>query len=413
MKNRFNNFLLVLVFACLVLRSGLLGSVIVSHPDGVGALYWDVDARRYYTTAFLSSQGSSQFLNWDAPLFSGIVSVLFRIFSPDPAIPVFLNITIFFLSTGILFLAALSFLTKRQALWTVLLYVSYPSFFVYSLLPLPDPLFVLLVITTIYFFVQFLRSQRYVCAVGIGASTGLCILTKESAILLPILFIIALIAGASAKWRRAFCAGAIIIASCSFVVIPVAIYNKLSFHEFTVSGKMTKYFKFLDKVQRHALPDSVMKGQESLTAGITEVPATRHRLSWLTDYVLARRQFFFGTGTISLMRISGTDTVMLTKIPFSIRTYLGLLKEKGDSWVIFQIAALLLVLVVYFFAVVGFIKHIVCKHVAVATAFLCCIVYFLVAYFWNYNARHFTVLVPILSLLAGSAVAGASDEKSL
>ena len=413
MKKHPVNWLVLLVAACILVRVVLIGIAAWVHPNGLGSLYWDIDAKRYYEVAGLSPQERAQTLSWDAPLFQEVISLPLHIFSNHAAVPVVFNVAVFVLSAGLVFVTAGYLFGRKSAWWSTALFVSYPSFFVYSILPFPDPLFILLFIAAVYFLVRLLRESRFVFALGAGMSAGFCILTKESAVFLPGLFCMVVILTAGKKYRRAVCAGVLMLVTCSFVVMPSLIHNKLSFGEFTISGKMTKYFKFLHKVRQRSLPVSVMRGDVSLTAGAIGVPPSNHVFSWLTDYVMSRRQFFFGTGTISLMRICGLDTRSLEKIPFRAGAYLSLLQENGYPWVVFQVMSWIYIIVLYCLAIGGFITLIVDKQIALATLFFLCIVYFLGVYFWNFNARHFTILIPSISLISGAFLKGNIDERAL
>jgi len=183
MKNRFDNVLLGGILMCCLARFVLLSSVVALQPDGARSLYWDVDAQRHYAAACQLLAHGATAVSWDVPLFQEVVAVSLRIF-PHYAVPLFLNLFFFLLSALVVFHTAACLGNRRNAWWATLLYCAYPSFIVYSFLPFPDPLFVLLFMTAVYCLVRYIRDQRYRFAGAAGICAGLCIMTKEAAVIL-------------------------------------------------------------------------------------------------------------------------------------------------------------------------------------------------------------------------------------
>ncbi|MFA5410523.1 MAG: glycosyltransferase family 39 protein [Candidatus Omnitrophota bacterium] len=385
----------------------LLGAILVKNNwDASGLVCADAD--RYYNTAiFFAGQNPGYYLDsykinpgalpWDVPLYALFLSVFFKLFNPGFLLAGFFNLLLFVLSVNILYRIGEAFFGKRAAFSAAVIFSLYPSVLIFNLLVLVEPLLLLLVLSGIYFFILYLKREKLPFLVLTAFFLGLSTLAKEVTIFLPLAMLALILFKQRKQLKKASAGASLLITVYLMTLAPLSIYNYNKFGDYMLSEKMARYFNFLSR-QRTV----------RVRAGTGNA---------IKDYFLERKHFFFGTGTLSMLRVFGHDTeneetYWMMKEVKSPGEFLRFVRGKaGTGWGIYQALAWVFIACVYMTSFLGLFLLFLRKKYIPAFLISLMILYFLGVYYYNHNSRYFYSLTPFLSLLAGYYISGFIKER--
>jgi hypothetical protein len=217
--------------------------------------------------------------SWRPPLYPFVLSIVYRAAgTTDPVAARVFQAGLSLVNLLLVYLLGRRLFGERVGLGAAVIFAFYPSFLFYNNHLLTEGLFTFLLTVTAYLLAVYLDSRRAFILALAGASLGLTVLTRE--ILLPMVAIMALLAGHVTSWRPPRWAAhvAALVVAFLAVVTPWAVRNTRLQGTFTLvatNGGIVFYegnyeHTPLDRPWRaHAL-DADLKVRRLLPEGLTE-----------------------------------------------------------------------------------------------------------------------------------------------
>lgn len=422
---------LLLVFLIFVIPHTLFAGVILFNNSDASVLMQE-DARRYYERSvnligenFDFKKGFRRDTIWDVPLYPLFLAFCFKIAGPSYLLAVFLNIFLFGLSSSVLYIMGTLLFGNRTALFGSIIFSFYPSLLMYSLYPIAEGLFLFLLLSTFCNFNLFLKSNKIIYLIISAILAGLSTLTKEIALFIPVIMAIFLIPGYANRRTTPLKTIFLLTVIYTTVLLSQPVYNYFKFGHFTISAKTSLYRSVLNRRLEAGFSRHCLRVAGSRFAGHgndkgfqchperaerVEGSKTRARNGTLAHtgmtkvwkYFDKRKHFFWGTGTIGMLRAFGYDVSEL-QLAGERKSFIAALKKLGTQWVFFQYLAWCFTGFVYASSFVSLFYLLIRKQFIRVAFLLSSIVYFLIIselLFANNHTRYFIPLIPLLSLLA-------------
>lgn len=376
---------LVIVLLTLLTRLLLLYFISLAHQGDLFVLV-HIDEARYIKEAGTILNEST--LPWDVPLYPMLLAVFFKIFGMSYLLASILNIILFSLAVGILYLTIAYFFNEVRALITAATMIIYPTLLIDILYPAAEALYLLLISLVFYTFLNYLKYEKKIYGALTAVILGILTLTKETFIFFPTIVAAIVFIKYFPNLKRSFKKIIFLVLIYILMLLPLLIYNYRTYGKFALSQKMIRIIG--------ALPADFTAINKS---GIT-TSEKRSSISSIKDFLWERKRFFLGTGTFGLMRALGYDPTKLELVADKPKDYLRVLKDYGPGWIIFQYSALLFIICVFFSSFFAMLVLLVKRRVKEIIYFMLIISYFLLVYSRRYNSRYFITLVPFLALLS-------------
>jgi len=364
-------------------------------------MYWG-DAMRYkgaglYFFENLVCPGKpDSYFSFDMPGYPFFLAILFKLFNPitlwiSSLLQIIFNALFFCLSIIVIYKIASILFSKRVGFFSAAIYSFYPSLLSFSLLPYPDSLFLLLLLSAIYFFILYIKKNKTIDLIAMSFFTTLSLLTREIAIFIPLVLLFLVLLKNHKSWRR--CIKITIVSTIVYVIvlIPYFIYSYKMSGQIGFSKKTYMYCNFLNKKFKNTY--DLKKNTQSY----------RNRISYsslIKNYFIKRKHFFGGTGTISMLRILKYDVSDAKEIPKTNKEFFDLLRKNGSLWLVFQWFSWVFIGVVYVTSLLSILYLFIKRQFFLVIFFVSFILYFLVIHFFHFNSRYFTSIVPFLSILS-------------
>jgi 4-amino-4-deoxy-L-arabinose transferase-like glycosyltransferase len=217
--------------------------------------------------------------SWRPPLYPFVLSIVYRVAgTTDPVAARVFQAGLSLVNLLLVYLLGRRLFGERAGLGGAAIFAFYPSFLFYNNHLLTEGLFTFLLTVTAYLLAVYLDSRRALILALAGASLGLTVLTRE--ILLPMVAVMALLAGHVTRWRPRPWAAHVAALAVAFLVVvtPWAVRNTRLQETFTLvatNGGIVFYegnyeHTPLDRPWRaHAL-DADLKVRRLLPEGLTE-----------------------------------------------------------------------------------------------------------------------------------------------
>jgi 4-amino-4-deoxy-L-arabinose transferase-like glycosyltransferase len=217
--------------------------------------------------------------SWRPPLYPFVLSIVYRAAgTTDPVAARVFQAGLSLVNLLLVYLLGRRLFGERVGLGAAAIFAFYPSFLFYNNHLLTEGLFTFLLTVTAYLLAVYLDSRRALILALAGASLGLTVLTRE--ILLPMVAVMALLAGHVTGWRPPRWAAHVAALAVAFLVVvtPWAVRNTRLQETFTLvatNGGIVFYegnyeHTPLDRPWRaHAL-DADLKVRRLLPEGLTE-----------------------------------------------------------------------------------------------------------------------------------------------
>jgi 4-amino-4-deoxy-L-arabinose transferase-like glycosyltransferase len=164
--------------------------------------------------------------SWRPPLYPFVLSLVYRAAgTTDPLAARMFQAAMSLVNLLLVYLLGRRLFGERVGLGAAAIFAVYPSFLFYNNHLLTEGLFTFLLTLTAYLLAVYLQSGRALFLALAGASLGLTVLTRE--ILLPMVAVMALLAGHVTGWRPARWAlhAAALVVAFVVVVTPWAVRN--------------------------------------------------------------------------------------------------------------------------------------------------------------------------------------------
>jgi len=354
------------------------------------AIYAGKDREDFpFKGAFVHKIEPSVFRRLGVPLYPLLLSVFFRVSAPGLLIPILLNIMFFFGAACFLYRTGSLFLGTKVSLLATVLFCVYPSTVIYSVILMPESMFLFFLLSGIYYFAVFIKKGALPALVLSAFLIALSSLTKEVSIFLPGAMAILILLKIPSRRKNAITGLAVLAA------IYIAMLSSLILINYTISGQASFSKRFSTHMRYFT---KKMSGKHPAY----QSPA---------DYLKNRTQFFAGTGTIATLRVLGHDVSRIESSTNDPRDYLRSLGQEGPIWPVYQCAAWAIAGLLYLGSIAGFFRLLVRKDLF--TAFFIAIfpLYFLTAYFYHKHpiTRYFIPLVPFLALLSADIISAGWD----
>ncbi len=383
---------MLLVFLISVIPRFIFTGIILRVHKGNASVLVRDDAIRYRARALALlnkdltiDDKSRNMLTWDVPLFPLFMSVSFKIFSPGITTAIFSNIFLFGLSSCILYMIGAELFGRFWGICPALIYSFYPTLIMCSIYPVPEPLFMVFLLSGAYNFILFLKREDkhnlYFCALFLGLST----LTKEISTFLPVVAVLVIAIRFMGNLRKIIKYALFLGIVYLLVLLPVFIYNHNKIGRVVLSDKTSYQLDIFKK---------------SINYAIVEKDKAGYSKAAVRDYFYTRRHFFAGTGTFALMRALGNKVGYLAKLEKrNPAAYLGSLRNFGTGWFIFQLSAWFFIGCLYLFGFLAWLFLFAKKNYKEAVYSFLILFYFLLGYSQFYSSTYFIPLVPFFAVL--------------
>ncbi len=376
---------LLIFLLTLLTRLLLLYFTSLTHQGDLSVLI-NIDEARYIREAGEILSGNT--LPWDVPLYPMFLAVFFRIFGMSYLLASTLNIILFSLAVGILYLTIAYFFNEARALITVFTMIIYPTLLIDILYPAAEGLYLFLMSFLFYTFLNYLEYERKIYGALTAVILGTLTLTKETFIFFPIIVAAITFIKYFPNLKRPFKKIIFLITIYILMLLPLLIYNYRTYGKLSFSQKMIRVIG--------ALPEDLA----TINKGGVIAAEKRSPIFSIKDFLWERKRFFLGTGTFGLMRALRYDTKKLELVADSPKDYFVVLREYGLGWRIFQYSALLFIISIFISSLFAMLVLLVKRRLKEAICFILIMFYFLAVYSSRYNSRYFIALVPFLALLS-------------
>lgn len=376
---------LVIASLTLLTRLLLLYFISLAHQGDLSVLI-HLDEARYIKEAGTILNAST--LPWDVPLYPMFLAVFFKIFGMSYILASILNIILFSLAVGILYLTITYFFNEVRALITAATMIIYPTLLIDILYPAAEALYLLLISLVFYTFLNYLKYEKKIYGALTAVILGILTLTKETFIFFPTIVAAIIFIKYFPDLKRSLKKILFLVLIYILMLLPLLIYNYRTYGKFALSQKMIRVMG--------ALPEDFT----TINKGGLIALEKRSSIFSIKDFLWERKRFFLGTGTFGLIRAFGYDSTKLELVADNPKDYFRVLKEYGPGWVIFQYSTLLFIICVFFSSFFAMLVLLVKRKIKETICFMLIISYFLVVYSCRYNSRYFITLVPYLALLS-------------
>lgn len=160
------------------------------------------------------------FIN-EFPLYNSIVAALYKVFGINPALARLTSIFFATLGTFFLFLLAKKLFSIKVAILATFIYATNPFNIYYGRVVMPDPMYIAFSIASLYFFINWVESKKYLAAIISAAFLSLAILTKPYALFLFIPIAYWLIV----NWGKPAWKNKQLIVFCSISLLPFLLWR--------------------------------------------------------------------------------------------------------------------------------------------------------------------------------------------
>lgn len=395
--------LLVILFVFLS-RMFLLSQVSLAHQGDISVLVRADEARYIEEAQKIFTFSAWKEGLWDVPLYPLLLALLFKIFFPSLFLAVILNAILFSLGLGILYVLTRLILGEIAAYCAVITMAFYPSLWMISLYPAAEPLVLFLLIFTGYVLVRYYQSAERKYIISAAVLSGLLTLTKETFIFLPFIFTMILLFKHTSKIKTALRDSLLLCLVYILVLSPLLILNYRLNNNILLSYKVQRGIYIMKHLDLHA-PERVISAvnrKEIIYGDQTFLYCMKEKdlSTFFKNYFSKRKRFFFGTGTFGLMKALGKDTAILERLINKPGEFLRVLTRNGTGWVVFQCAALLMVVYVYCTSLYALAALLAKRRFKETVSLFLFVAYFLIAYIGLNNSRYLVPLVPILAVLS-------------
>jgi 4-amino-4-deoxy-L-arabinose transferase-like glycosyltransferase len=356
------------------------------HQGDLSVLIRTDETRYIKEAGFILNNG--KFFLWDVPLYPMLLAGVSKIFGSSYLPLSILNIILFSLTTGILYLTIAHFFDEVRASITAAIMILFPTLYMNILRPTAEALYLFLISLAFYMFMGYLKYERKIYGALTAMILGLLTLTKETFVFFPMIISGIILIKYLPELKRSFKKITLIVIIYTLTLLPLLAYNYQTKGHFSLSRKMVNVIidfpKDLNSINKEC---SFQIGKNGTLAGVKN-------LLW------ERKRFFLGTGTFSFLHAFGYDTKKLRKVANSPKDYFRILKEYGSKWLIFQYSALFFILSIFISGFLAMLLLLAKRKWKEAASLILIFSYFLLAYYCRYNSRYFIVLVPFLAFLS-------------
>lgn len=391
--------LTIIIVLCAVPRLTLVAAALVNN-NGDAATFAREDSEYYlrtaailagkdredfpYEGAFVHKIDPRAFKSLVVPLYPLFLSLVFRIFGPVILLPVFLNILFFSAASCFLYRTGEVFFQKRTALLATALFCIYPSTIIYSIIAMPESMFMLFLLSGVYFFAVFLKKGTLPPLVLSSLLITLSCLTKEISIFIPVVMALLLLSRLLAGRKNAITGLVLLAMTYAVLLSPLLVMNYSRNLRVSVSSNFSSHMRYFTKKATGKHP-------------AYKTPA---------DYLSSRVQFFAGTGAIATLRVLGYDVSKIEASTNHPRDYLQSLGQQGRIWPIYQYAGWGIAGLLYLASIAGFIRQIYRREFLSSSFCAAFPLYFLAAYYYHKHptTRYFVPIVPFLALLSADFI---------
>ncbi len=292
---RKKNILLLIVFAGVLLRSGVVFFSSVPYSRVIPDLKKYDHIAQNIAFKGIYSQDSPQTLKPEPtavypPVYPGLLAAIYRFCGYKPILAVYLNIIFYITACMVIFKLGRLLFDETTGLIGVLFFTLEPVVLIYSIIPIPDICIGLLLPLSLYFLIKFLNQNprgkvyyRYLILANITLALG--ILTKPVVFYFPFLIVLFILSYWKKNMRKAVLASGLTLILTGLAISPwlvrnYRIWNKVRF--VTTGGFIAP--------RKSAILEKVNRTQGQL----------RDHPSALMNRTVA---YVFGTGTITFYRM--------------------------------------------------------------------------------------------------------------
>jgi 4-amino-4-deoxy-L-arabinose transferase-like glycosyltransferase len=377
--------LIAIVSITLLTRLFLLYVTSAAHQGDLSVLIRTDETRYIKEASIILNNGI--ILLWDVPLYPMLLAGLFKIFGSSYLCASILNIILFSLTTGILYLTIAYFFNEARASITATITILFPTLYMNILRPTAEALYLFLISLAFYTFLSYLKHEKKAYGILTAIILSLLTLTKETFAFFPIIISAIILIKYLPDFRRTSKKILLITLVYILTLSPMLLYNYQTSGNFNLSKKMAGVIAVFPKDL-----DSINKDSRLLLKKYSPVANVK-------NFLWERKRFFLGTGTFSLLHAFGYETNKLRKVANSPKDYFSMLKEYGSGWPIFQYSALSFLICVFISGFLAMLMLLLKRRLGEALSLILIFSYFLLAYSCRYNSRYFIILVPFLAFL--------------
>jgi len=383
-----NNFktLVFLAIICILPRIIIVGIALTNNNNDPSVFIEEDSVRYCYLANAINDNGLDKLLQeskiWDAPLYPIILSCILKLPKANEIFAVSINIIFFSLAVFIVYLIGKMLFTATVGILASILFSFYPSTFIYSLYPMPEPPFLLVFLASIYFLICYLKKPQTInlifSIILIGAST----LLKEVTILFPAVILIIIIHRFRNDKKIITKSLFVMVIIYTMVLSPIITINMQQKKSYLISEKLSIYSNFLEKTLAKAIgkPKTILK------------------------YCKPKKAFLYGCGTIGMTKVMGYNTSELNKSKKDPIIFLKALKKLSWSLFLFQIFGWVIIVFIQLSSLVFFLYLVIKKDFTKILLFFLPILYFAIAYLHHDHTRYFLPIVPWLTILSAAGI---------